>query len=124
MMEQRVKMKIKVTSLSLKYKIAFSSLIVVLIPLLVFATLMTKMYNDAIVKRSMTYMEENVNVMSDRIEKLFSNAETCSNYLTLNINRVMSDEKNPLTIEGNILSELHSAAIIFDDLQSIQFIEI
>lgn len=121
-MLQRIKKQIYNTSL--KYKIAFISLVVALIPLLLFAIIMTQMYNNAITERSRNYMEENVSVMSDRIEKVFANAETCSNYLALNINSVMDEELNEVTRDGRMLGELNSASIIFKEMESIVYMDV
>lgn len=121
-MLQRIKRQIY--NISLKYKIAFISLVVALIPLLLFAIIMTQMYNKAITERSRQTMEENVSVMSDRIEKVFSNAETCSNYLALNINSVMDEELNEITRDGRILGELNSAGIIFTEMESIVYMDV
>ncbi|WP_099466665.1 cache domain-containing sensor histidine kinase [Konateibacter massiliensis] len=118
------RLKKQIYNVSLKYKIAFISLVVALIPLLLFAIIMTQMYNKAITERSRQNMEENSSVMSDRIEKVFSNAETCSNYLALNINSVMDEELIEVTRDGRILGELNSAGIIFTEMESIVYMNV
>jgi two-component system sensor histidine kinase YesM len=117
-------LKKRIYNISLKYKIAFISLVVAIIPLLLFAIIMMQMYNKAIAERSKQNMEENSSVMSDRIEKVFSNAQTCSNYLALNLNSVMDEDLNEVTRDGRILSELNSAGVIFTEIDSIIYMDV
>ena len=51
--------------LSLKIKVAIVTLIVAIVPLLVFATLINYMYTKAIVSRSDKHINENIRIMTD-----------------------------------------------------------
>ncbi|MDK2809015.1 MAG: two-component system, sensor histidine kinase YesM, partial [Clostridiales bacterium] len=117
-------LKSKVYAMSLKYKIAWISLVTALVPLFIFALVIIHRYNQATVTRSKNHIEENLSVMTDRIENVFSNAEVCSNYITINMNRILEDnEKNEVTIEGLILGELNSALVVFGDMESIVYLD-
>ncbi len=114
--------KSRVYSMSLKYKIAWITFIMALVPLFIFGLVITHMYNKAMVTRSKNHIEENLSVMTDRIDNVFSNAEICSNYITLNINRILEkNERNEVTVDGMILGELNSALVVFGDIESIVY---
>jgi len=114
--------KNQVYSMSLKYKIACITFMMALVPLFVFGLVITHMYNKATVTRSKNHIEENLTVMTDRIDNVFSNAKICSNYITLNINNILEkNERNEVTVDGMILGELNSALVVFGDIESIVY---
>ncbi len=115
--------KNKFFGMSLKYKIAFMTLVVAVIPLLIFGVTISMLYNHAFEERSNRHIQENLNVMADRLESVFSDGVLYSNYLTLNLNRIDNDKSLRQVDRDNMIkSTLNQAILIFDGIDSIVFI--
>jgi len=114
----------KILNLSIKYKVAIVTLLVAIVPLLVFATISTYMYRDAIVSRSEKHIQENIEVMSDRIGTVFLDGELLSNNLTLAFSNIANDSSNkPVNKNALILKEMNQSILIFNGIESIVYID-
>lgn len=119
-----IKTKRQLYNLSLKYKIIVLSLVIAIVPLFAFTIIVTNVYNKAMEERSQRHIKESLAVINDRIDGIFKDLEICSNYLTININNVISDnEDNEVKIEGLINNQLHTSKIIFGEIDSIIYID-
>ncbi len=114
----------RVKNSSLKTKITFVLFIVTVISLFVFAFNLIYRYNEAIVQRSNKHIEENIRIMSDRIDTVFNDGILCSNYLVLNFNSIINGEtKQKVTIDNQIKRELNQSILIFKGIESIVYID-
>lgn len=113
----------RIKSISLKYKIGILTFVVAVVPLIIFGAAITLMYGRAIVRRSNRHIEQNIQIMSDRIDAVFGDGELCTNYLTLNLNTIENDNsKHKITKDNLINSQLNQSILIFDGIDSIVFI--
>lgn len=119
-----IKTRKQLYNLSLKYKIIVLSLVIAIVPLFTFTIIVTNVYNKAMEERSQRHIKESLTVINDRIDGIFKDIEICSNYLTININNVISDNgDNEIKIEGLINNQLHTSKIIFGEIDSIIYID-
>jgi two-component system sensor histidine kinase YesM len=101
-------------------------MVVALLSVIIFGTLITQFYNDAVDKRTRQSVQDSSVVIADRITRVLKDAENCSNYLTVNINDIMDDisEGEDLTLaeQKAVTNELYVAKIVFDEINSIAFL--
>ena len=89
--------------ISLKFKISFALFFIMLSLLLLAGTCITYRYNQKIMKRSNQHIEENLRIMSNRIENIFKNGNLCANYLVLNLNQIINEEgRQGVEVENEI----------------------
>jgi two-component system sensor histidine kinase YesM len=83
-------------------------------------------YENAVDKRTKQSVRDSSVVIADRITRILKDAENCSNYLTVNINKVMGkkdiNKKMTLAEQKAVTNELYVAKIVFDEIDSIAFI--
>lgn len=113
-------------SLTIKRKLLFINMAVAILPVVIFGILTTSVYGDAVDKRTRQSVEDSSTVIADRITRVLRDAENCSNYLTVNINKAMGSrditEKLSLSEQKTITNELYVAKIVFDEIDSVAFI--
>lgn len=113
-------------TLTIKRKLLFINLIIAILPVIIFGALTTRVYEDSVDKRTRQSVGDSSMVIADRITRVLKDAENCSNYLTVNINKVMekkkATEKISLAEQKAITNELYVAKIVFDEINSIAFI--
>ena len=113
-------------TITIKRKLLFINMIVAFLPVMVFGILITRVYEDAVDKRTRQSVQDSSVVIADRITRVLKDAENCSNYLTVNINKVMqtktTTKKLTLAEQKAITNELYVAKIVFDEINSIAFI--
>lgn len=115
--------KNRARNISIKYKIAFMTILVALIPMVVLAVLMLFFYNRAIYERADKQIEENIRIMSDRIYSVLQNGELCSNNLTIEFSNFYNDKSmKQVTRENKIISQLSQSMLIYDGISSIVFV--
>ena len=118
-----------IKDMSIKKKLILINLPILIIPILVFAIIIIQIYNDATVKRTEKNLQDSNIVIADRITRVLTDSENCSNYVTININRIMDTkykEMNHLsdvTIDSLIARELNIAKIIFKEIESIVYMD-
>ncbi|SFR68825.1 cache domain-containing sensor histidine kinase [Anaeromicropila populeti] len=113
-------------TLLIKRKLLFINMIIAILPVTIFGILMTKVYRDTVNKRTRQSVEDSSTVIADRITRVLKDTENCSNYLTVNINKVMENKdinrEMSLAEQKAITNELYVAKIVFDEIESIAFI--
>ena len=113
---------------TIKRKLLLINIILAILPVIVFGLLVTKVYEDAADKRVRKSVEDSSVVIADRITRVLKDAENCSNYLTVNINRVIKTKETTknlsLAMQKAITNELYVAKIVFDEVDSVSFIDV
>ncbi len=113
-------------TMMIKRKLLLINMIVAILPVVIFGILITSVYEDTVNKRTRQSVGDSSVVIADRITRVLKDTENCSNYLTVNINKVMDSEttKKGLTLaeQKAITNELYVAQIVFDEISSIAFI--
>lgn len=103
---------------------------ILVIPILVFSMILIHIFNDATIKRTEKNLEDSNIVIADRITRVLTDSENCSNYLTININRILETHYKELgylsdiTTDSLIAQELNSAKIIFKEIESIVYLDL
>lgn len=111
-------------NMSIKYKIAFITLLVALIPMVVLTVLMLVFYNRAIMQRADKQIEENIRIMSDRLSSVLQNGELCSNNLTIEFGNYYNDKAlKQVTRDSKVTSQLSQSLLIYNGITSIVFID-
>ena len=114
------------SQLTIKKKLLFINMVVAIVPVAVFGILITRVYSDMVDRRTRQSVEDSSVVISDRITRVLKDAENCSNYLTVNINKVLEkqnlNKETILTQQKAITNELYVGKIVFDEISSIAFI--
>lgn len=114
----------KARNLSLKYKVAFMTLLVAIIPMVVLSSLMLFFYGRAMLVRGNRQIEENIRIMSDRIDSVLKNGELCSNELTIEFGSLYNDRSmKQVTRDNKITSQLSQSRLIYNGISSIVFID-
>ncbi|TAH75069.1 MAG: HAMP domain-containing protein [Anaerolineaceae bacterium] len=112
----------------IKQKLLFINAVVAILPVLVFAIFINQIYEDVVHKRIRQNVQDTTAVIVDRITKVLKDAENCSNYLTVNINRIIGTKSKTKEIslaeQKSITNELYVAKIVFDEIESIAFINV
>ncbi len=116
--------KERARNISIKYKMAFMTFLVALIPMTVLTVLMLFFYNRAIMERGNKHIEENIRIMSDRIDSVLKNGELCSNNLTIEFSGLYNDKSmKQVTRDSRIISQLSQSLLIYNGISSIVFID-
>lgn len=116
--------KERARNISIKYKIAFMTAVVALIPMVVLAVMMLFFYNRAIMERGNRHIEENIRIMSDRIESVLNNGELCSNNLTIEFSSFYNDKSlRQVNLDNKITSQLSQSLLIYNGISSIVFMD-
>jgi two-component system, sensor histidine kinase YesM len=112
--------------LGIKRKLLLINMAIAILPVAIFGILITRVYEDTVDKRTRQSVGDSSIVIADRITRILKDTENCSNYLTVNINKVMGkkDVSKKLTLaeQKAITNELYVAKIVFDEIDSIAFI--
>lgn len=114
----------KMRNISLRYKIAWMILSIVLFLILLFGILLSVHYNRTVEQRSKKHIEESIQFMSKQINQVFSDGVLCTNYLTLSINSI-EDELSSRQVDrdNQLLSILSQTILMFDGIDSILFVD-
>ncbi|AGC69310.1 Two component system histidine kinase [Thermoclostridium stercorarium subsp. stercorarium DSM 8532] len=113
--------------LSIKKKLILINIIVAIVPVIAFAVLLTDVYDDSVNKRTEKSVEDSSKIIASRITRVLRDAENCSNYLTVNINKAFEEQlsqmsqQNVLNYQKAISNELYVSKIIFDEIDSVAF---
>ncbi|NLK73873.1 MAG: histidine kinase [Clostridiales bacterium] len=114
------------TKMMLRQKLLLINMVVAILPVVIFAILITRVYEDTVNLRTRQSVEDASLIIGDRITRVLKDTENCSNYLTVNINKVMDGLGPSQTImlaeQKAIINELYVAQIVFDEVDSIAFI--
>lgn len=113
-----------IKNISLRYKIAWMILSIVLFLILLFGILLSFHYNRTVEQRSKKHIEESIQFMSKQINQVFSDGVLCTNYLTLSINSI-EDELSSRQVDrdNQLLSILSQTILMFDGIDSILFVD-
>ena len=113
--------------MSIKKKLILINVLVAIIPMIAFAILLTDVYDDSVNKRTEKSVEDASEIIASRITRVLRDAENCSNYLTVNINKAFEEQFNQksqqsiLAYQKTITNELYVSKIIFDEIDSVAF---
>lgn len=118
--------KLNFKDISIKRKISYLFLPLAIIPIIIFAFLSTRLYEDSIVERSLDSMEDNNTLVANRMDDVLSEAESGATFLTISINSLLNNEyQGELTDDikqYNLISnELTYAKLIYEEIDSIAF---
>jgi two-component system, sensor histidine kinase YesM len=112
--------------LSIKRKLLLFNMVIAVVPVLIFGLLSTRLYEDAVEKRTRQSVKDTSLVIADRISGVLQDAENCSNYLTVNINQILEKQnmykKITLSQQKSIENELYVGKIVFSAIESIAFV--
>ncbi|QHT62344.1 sensor histidine kinase [Paenibacillus lycopersici] len=102
----------------------------IIVPLLVLGFASNRIYSNAIVDKTMSNVTDNSSLIITRINGMLTNAESCANILTINLNRVIQDSRNgelngerSLQLSTLITNQLSFALLVFPDVESAAFID-
>ncbi|WP_026515750.1 cache domain-containing sensor histidine kinase [Butyrivibrio sp. MC2021] len=116
--------KERARNISIKYKIAFMTVLVALIPMTVLTVMMLFFYNRAIMERGNKHIEENIRIMADRITSVLNNGELCSNNLTIEFSSYYNDKSmKQVTRDSKVASLMSQSLLIYHGISSIVFID-
>lgn len=80
--------------MSIKKKLILINVLVAIIPMIALAILLTDVYDDSVNKRTEKSVEDASEIIASRITRVLRDAENCSNYLTVNINKAFEEQFN------------------------------
>ncbi len=110
-------------NISLKYKMAFVTALVALIPMITLAFLMIFFYSRATLERGNRQIQENIRIMSDRIAAVIDNGTVCSNNFTITTSNFYNDRTmKQVTRESRLLSEMTQDLLIYRGIDSIVYL--
>ncbi|MBQ6812416.1 MAG: histidine kinase [Agathobacter sp.] len=116
-------MKTRFDNLSLKYKATMVTFFVALIPLVVLGICIFMVYSNAFEERSRMHINENIRIMTSRINGVFVDANLCTNHILLNMNQIESENiKQEITKDNRINNLLNQSLLIFEGIESIVYI--
>lgn len=120
----------KFKDLSIKRKITYLYLPFVILPIIIFFLLSTNLYEQSIIDRSLISMEDNNELVSDRLDDILSDAESAATYLTISINTLLNNQEFQGLLSDNIKqynlisNELTYATLINENIDAIAFYDI
>lgn len=116
-------MKKRFDDLSLKYKGTVAIFIVALIPLVVLGICIVMVYSNVIEERSRLHINENIQIMSSRIDRVFADVSLCTNHILLNMNQIENEDiKQDIIKDNRINNLLNQSLLIFDGIESIVYV--
>jgi len=116
-------MKTRFDNLSLKYKATMVTFFVALIPLVVLGICIFMVYSNAFEERSRMHINENIRIMTSRINGVFVDANLCTNHILLNMNQIESENiKQEITKDNRVNNLLNQSLLIFEGIESIVYI--
>ncbi|SFT20328.1 sensor histidine kinase [Paenibacillus sp. BC26] len=102
----------------------------IIVPLLVLGFASNTIYTNAIVDKTISNVSDNSSLIITRMNGILTNAESCANILTINLNRVIQDHnKGEISRERSLLlstlitNQLSFALLVFPDVESAAFID-
>ena len=119
--------KLKKRTLSIKRRMILINLPIAIIPIIIFAIIITNIYDEAMTNRTRKSVEDSNIVIADRITRVLRDSENCADYFTVNINRILSSQYqktaniNEIVIDKLITNELNSAQVVFKEIESIAY---
>lgn len=123
MLDRFIKFKKRIT---IQRKLIIINMVIAIIPVVIFAVLITRIYNETVDKSIRKSVRDSSAVIMDRISSKLKNAENCSNYLTININKLIekpdTESEFSLAEQKAITNELYVSKIVFGEIDSIAFI--
>ncbi|SDW66762.1 sensor histidine kinase [Paenibacillus sp. CF384] len=102
----------------------------IIVPLLVLGFASNSIYTNAIVDKTISNVSDNSSLIITRMNGILTNAESCANILTINLNRVIQDHnkgeigpERSLQLSTLITNQLSFALLVFPDVESAAFID-
>jgi two-component system sensor histidine kinase YesM len=113
----------------IRNKIMIVYMPLIILPLLILGFVSYHVYTDAIVKKTMKSVSDNSALIITLINGMLTNAESAANMLTLNLNKVIVEDRadrdeqvSGLQLYTQITNQLSYALLIFPDVESAAFI--
>ncbi|MFC0211505.1 sensor histidine kinase [Paenibacillus chartarius] len=101
-----------------------------MVPLFVLGYVAVTISTKAIVSKTIDNVSDNANLILTRMDGMFTNAESCANMLTLNINRLLVRSELPdgrklseLQLYNELSNQLRFAQLVFPDVESAVFVD-
>lgn len=99
-----------------------------IMPLFVLGYVSSSISTKAIVDKTIKNVSDNLNLILTRMDGMFTNAESCANMLTLNLNRILVDtagssKLSELQLLNEIDNQLRFALLVFPDVDSAAFVD-
>ncbi|MDQ0194038.1 sensor histidine kinase [Paenibacillus wynnii] len=114
----------------IRKKIMFIYMPVVIIPLCILGFVSYHVYTEAIVKKTVKSVSDNSTLIITLINGMLTNTESAANMLTLNLNKVIFEERftkdgeiSDLQLYTQITNQLSYALLVFPDVESAAFID-
>lgn len=107
-------------------KIVIVYIPLIIIPLFILGFATNRIYTNVITKQTINNISDNSKLIITQIEGIFTNAESSANILTLNLNRIYSQnlsKLNELQLYTQITNQIGFAQLIFPDVASAAFID-
>ncbi|WP_158602420.1 cache domain-containing sensor histidine kinase [Cohnella endophytica] len=122
------KMKRWLGDMTIRNKIIFIYIPLVIVPLLATGLVSNRMYTNNIVQKAEQSISDNSRLIMTEVESVVRNAESCANILTLNLNRVLQEEGEPMNepdprYVSLVTNQLSFALLVFPDVDSAAFID-
>lgn len=113
-------------NVTIKRKLLFINMVLAILPVIIFGIFITNTYKNAVDARTKQSVDDSSILIADRITRVLKNAENGSNYLTVNINKVMAKQlaskEMTLSEQRAVTNELYVAKIVFDEISSIAYV--
>lgn len=113
--------------LRIRNKIVVIFIPLVVIPLFLVSFLCNNIFTKRTIDKTIKNVSDNSSLIITRINGTIRNAESCANMLTLNINKVINENKNnmysELSLNNKIAGEISKALVVFPEVDSVAFIE-
>jgi two-component system, sensor histidine kinase YesM len=115
----------------IRYKIILVYVPLIFVPLFILGLSSNRIYLDAVVQKTIKNVSDNSSLIITRISGMLTNVESCANMLTINLNKVIVEDRltpvSPLEVDlqlyTQITNQLSFALLVFPDVKSAAFID-
>lgn len=118
-------------NIKIRSKIIVIYIPLVFIPILVLGLVSNGISTRAVIGKTIKNVSDNSNLIITRIDGMITNVESCANMLTIEINRILGQERYPREVDLNelqlynqICNQLSFSLLIFPDVESAAFISV
>jgi len=117
-------------TLLIRNKITLIYLPLIIVPLLILGLTANQIYSEAIVEKTVKNVSDNSSLIITQINGILTNAKSTANMLTLNLNKVIVDDQagslgqaSDLQLYTKITNQLRFSLIVFNDVESVAFVD-
>lgn len=116
-------------NIKIRSKIIVIYIPLVFIPILILGLVSNSISTNAVISKTIKNVSDNSNLIITRIDGMILNAESCANMLSIQINRILGQERygmqantNELQLYNLISNQLSFSLLIFTDVESAAYI--